>query len=185
MMAMQYSVRLPDGFDATKVRERVAERSALFDGLVGLEHKSFLFDSRDRVYAPLYVWRDSDAALRFMLDEKMFESVVATFGRPRVRRWMVLDFGHGDRAALPRFARIETDKVNSGSSLRSLAEREGEGHRSMLSRKGLFAHMVALDADRWELTRFGLWRDQASAGKSDADCVQEFQVLHVSEPTGD
>jgi hypothetical protein len=182
MLAMQYAVRLPDGFDAAKVRARVTERSALFDKLDGLEHKSFLFDSCDRVYAPLYIWRNSEAALRFMLEDRMFESVVETFGRPRVRRWMVVEFAHGTHKTLPRFARCEMDKVTSGSSLRSLVEREGEGHREALAKTGLFAHMVALDADRWELVRFSLWRDQATACKSDADCVQEYQVLHVSEP---
>ena len=182
MMAMQYSVRLPDAFDLAKMQARVAERSGLFDNLAGLEHKSFLFDARERIYAPLYIWRDHEAAQRYFLEEKMFESVVETFGRPRVRRWMVLDFAHADAKMTPRFARCEIDKVESSVSLRSLIDREGALHRSLMTTPGLFAHMVGLDADRWEIVRYSLWDAAASATPSDADCIQEYQVLHVSEP---
>jgi hypothetical protein len=182
MMAMQYSVRLPDAFDLAKMQARVAERCGLFDNLAGLEHKSFLLDARERIYAPLYIWRDTDAARRYFLEEKMFESVVETFGRPRVRRWMVLDFAHGDTGAIPRFARCEIDKVESGASLRTLIDREGAQHRSVLTTPGLFSHMVALDADRWEIVRYSLWDAATSTTPSDADCIQEYQVLHVSEP---
>lgn len=182
MMAMQYSVRLPDAFDPGKVQARVISRSGLFDNLAGLRHKSFLFDARERIYAPLYIWRDQDAARRYFVDEKMFESVVETFGRPRVRRWMVLDFAHADAGVTPHFARCEIDKVESGISLRSLVDREGTRHRDLLASAGLFAHMVALDADRWETVRYSLWDANSSAVETDADCVQEYQVLHVSEP---
>ena len=182
MMAMQYSVRLPEDFNAAKVQARVAERSGLFDNLPGLLHKSFLFDMRNRIYAPFYIWQDPDAARRFFLDERMFESVVVSFGRPRVHRWMVLDFDHGVTKTPPDFARCEIDKVEGGASLRSLIDREGVRHREMLTRPGLFAHLFALDADRWELVRYSLWQNAAAAAASDADCIQEYQVLHVSEP---
>ncbi|HYM30202.1 MAG TPA: DUF4865 family protein [Candidatus Cybelea sp.] len=184
MMAMQYSIRLPDDYDAAKIKVRVAERSALFDDLGGLEHKAFLYNPAERVYAPFYVWRDAAAARRFFL-EGLFDSVISTFGRPRVRRWIVLNFDHGEFKSKPKLARCEFDKVNSAEGLRDVVSREAGTHRTMLGRPGLFAHAIAIDTDRWELARYSVWRDEGAMPPSTSDCVLRYQVLHISEPLTD
>ena len=44
MIAMQYTIRLAGDYNIDLVRERVARRKPLFDGLEGLLHKSYLFN---------------------------------------------------------------------------------------------------------------------------------------------
>ncbi len=41
---------------------------------------------------------------------------------------------------------------------------------------GLHTRAVMLDPTRWEIARFTLWRDQACAVPSDADCVETYRV---------
>ncbi len=181
MFAMQYAVRLPDDYDVERLNARIAERRLYFDNLDGLTHKSFLYNRLQRLYAPFYLWHDSVAARRFLFGD-LFAGVVRTFGRPRVRRWTILNSGRGDRSHPPAFAAYEIDKAGSALSLADLGRRESEGHREMMGKPGLYAHVVGLDPDRWEIARFSLWHERAQMPLSHADCVQGYRVLHVSEP---
>jgi len=176
MLAMQYSVRLPVEFDTAQVRERVAKRQPLFDRLQGLAQKFYLYSERERLYAPLYIWSDHEAASRFVLDD-LFQDVIATFGRPRVRRWTVLSHGFGDQGLMPSVARIETDKIERDLPLPELKAREISGHKTALAQTGLYLHMAGLDSDRWEISHFSLWRDAGSMPKSGADCQQTYAVI--------
>ena len=54
--------------------------------------------------------------------------------------------------------------------------------QQLLENPALYMHLVALDADRWEVMRYSLWKDEASANEPNGDCVQTYGVLHVSEP---
>ena len=176
MLAMQYSVRLPVEFDAEQVQQRVARRQPLFDQLPGLARKFYLYSEPERVYAPLYIWNDHEAAERFVLED-LFQDVVTTFGRPRVRRWTVLNYGFGDQTVEPTVASVETDKIERSLPLPELQQRKTVAHQAALARSGLYVHMVGLDSDRWEICHFALWRDAAAMPKSTADCRQIFGVI--------
>ena len=89
MLAMQYSIELPVGYDTDLIRSRVENRSRLFEGLPGLIHKSYLFSDADKIYAPFYIWSDVAQARRFLFDD-LFKGVIESFRRPRVRTWMVI-----------------------------------------------------------------------------------------------
>jgi hypothetical protein len=41
--------------------------------------------------------------------------------------------------------------------------------------------VTAIDADRWEVMRFSLWQDRRHCPETESDCVQTYDVLHVSE----
>ena len=84
MLAIHYCIPLADAESLAAVRRRVAERGRLFDGMEGLAHKFFLIDPVQPTYATYYLWRDSEAALRF-LNGPFFAAVVESFGRPKVR----------------------------------------------------------------------------------------------------
>lgn len=181
MMAMQYSVRLPTEYPVERLRQRVRERGPLFDRLPGLAHKSFLIDEKLRTYAPFYVWRSHDAMREFLFGN-LFAGVIDSFGRPRIRHWSVVQFGHGDRKVRPTFACYEIDKVSQESSLAEMRARETELHQSALAQPGLFAHVTALDADRWEVCRFSLWADAKARPAVTSDCSLGYEVMYVSEP---
>lgn len=181
MLAMQYSIPLPADYDASRLRERVSARRGLFDHHVGLLHKSFIYSDVDHLYAPFYVWKNVEAARRFLLDD-LFKGVIDAFSRHRVRSWVVLGMDYGNRAFVPGFALREIDAIPAEEPLPAFMERERQRQRELLADPHLYMHLVALDADRWEVMRYSLWQDQSAAPMPAADCVQAYGVLHVSEP---
>ena len=147
MLAMQYSVRLPQEFDETQIRKHVAIRSPLFNGFPGLRHKFYLYDSEEKVYAPFYIWENAQYAQEFLLDN-LFNGVSQKFGRPRVRSWQVVAFDYGNLKEDPGYMRSAIDKVSARQSVGTQMDREKARHDKLLNAAGLYAHMVLLDPDR-------------------------------------
>jgi hypothetical protein len=182
MLAMQYSIRLASDFDEARIRQRVAQRGHLFDGMPGLAHKAYLFNAEQHVYAPFYVWDDHFKAREFLLGE-IFADVVRAFGRPRVRMWGARDFDIvGDPAQMPLVAVRCVEALAPDADLGKLDRAEREHHGDMLAKRGIWAHSTGLDCDRWELVRYSLWRDAESAQQVTGDCINTYEVLRVSGP---
>jgi len=177
MLAMQYSIELPFGYDTGLIRDRVETRSKLFEGLPGLIHKSYLLNEADKIYAPFYIWSDVAEARKFLFDD-LFRGVIESFHRPRVRSWMVLDARYGNRGFAPSFAIRETDRIAPEDNLEARFRQESQEQQALAANEHLHFHAVALDAERWELVRYSLWRDEASAVMPAADCIQTYEVLH-------
>lgn len=176
MLAMQYSVRLPTEFNSDEVKKRVSRRGPMFEGYPGLAHKFYLYDEEERIYAPLYIWENGQSAGNFLMDS-LFGDVVQDFGRPRVRSWQILEFGYGNSEDLPQHMHAEVDKVCEKQSLKELKAEETERHQKILTAEGLFAHMVLLDPDRWEISHCSFWSNKGQAIKSSADSVYDFEVI--------
>lgn len=182
MLAMQYSIPLPHDYHAEQIRARVSERKALFDDHAGLLHKSFIYSEKDHIYAPFYIWKDVSEAKEFLLDD-LFKGVVSTFSRHRVRSWIVVSMRYGNRASVPTYARREIDPLPPEESLSIWSTHEKEQQEALITNHpGLYLHVVALDADRWEVLRYSLWESAAAAPKAATDCYQSYDLLHVSEP---
>ncbi|HEU0070487.1 MAG TPA: DUF4865 family protein [Alphaproteobacteria bacterium] len=182
MIAMQYTIRLAEDYGAQNIRARVQQRYAMFDNLPGLAHKSYLFSPQDRLYAPFYIWTDHDAARDFLIGD-VFQNVSDTFSRPRVRTWNILCYDVFNPDLTPTLAVRESDAIEPEGRLSELAKTERAAHENLHGVSGLHSHAVALDADRWELVRFSLWRDEAAGkNKARADTVQTYEVLHLSTP---
>lgn len=182
MLAMQYSIQLPVYWEVDQIRQRVDKRSKLFDGHSGLVHKSFLYNGKEKIYAPFYIWQDVIEAQKFLLDD-LFKGVVATFNRCRVRSWFVIHAAYGNRNLIPTFALREVDSIDPEEKLDHFLAQEKEAQSELLKNENLYMQVVALDADRWEILRFSLWKEAESAPKSFSDLYIPYEVLHVSEPS--
>ncbi len=180
MLAMQYTIELPSGYDEAPIRERVSRRARLFDELGGLHHKSFLFNAADGLYAPFYIWDNEEAARDFLMND-LFSGVIDSFHRPRVRNWNVIRVIDGNRDLIPSYCLQEVDNIPSDTSLQSLMLSEVELQKDLSTNPDLYFHAIALDPDRWELVRYSIWKNRAAAITSGADCVQDYEVLHVSD----
>lgn len=180
MFAMQYTIQLSADYEEALIRKRVEERSGLFDRLPGLYHKSYLFSPADKLYAPFYLWENHAAGRAFLLND-LFRGVIDTFSRPRVRTWTVLATGHGNPELTAAHAVREADLIPADQDLKALLRREQEQVEALRKNQNLYFIASALDADRWELIRYYLWKDQASEACIGADCSQVYEVLHVSE----
>src|SRR5476651_632979 len=96
MIAMQYSFTLPADYAMSIIERRIADNGARLDGLPGLIFKTYLYarrddqelPSRENIYAPFYLWRDTASMTRF-LTGSAFAALSQAFGRPRVRSWLV------------------------------------------------------------------------------------------------
>jgi hypothetical protein len=181
MLAMQYSIPLPADYDDKLITQRVEQRSKLFDDLDGLLHKAFLYNAKDKLYAPFYVWQNMAQARQFLLDQ-LFRGVMESFKRPRVRNWVVVDQAYGNRNLRPTHAIREIDAIPAGQDIESLLKAEQASQQEMLKDENLYYHLTAIDPDRWEIIRYHLWLNAASAPKLGSDCIQTYDVLHVSEP---
>lgn len=84
MLAMHYAIALKGADQVAAVRARAAERGPWFDGMAGLGVKLFLIDAVEPCYATFYLWREAEAALRF-LEGAFFRALAETFGRPEVK----------------------------------------------------------------------------------------------------
>lgn len=181
MIAMQYTIRLAGDYDLQLLRDRVAQRKKLFDGLKGLLHKTYMFNPEQAVYAPFYVWENDDAARAFLTSD-LFRNVIKTFGRPRVRLWSVLEFGGHVDENTPKLAVRELDIIPAEDDLGTLATSERERHEAALGQDGLCFHLSAMDPDRWEIMRYSVWCDPDKIEKCDADAVESFDILELCEP---
>ena len=181
MLAMQYSIQLPVNYDVALIEQRVNERKQLFDGHKGLVHKSFLYNEQDKLYAPFYIWKHVIEAQAFLLDD-LFKGVVETFSRCRVRSWFVVHMAYGNRKLVPTFARREVDIIPPEEKLDNFLRYEKDVQSSLVADPNLYMQIAAFDADRWEVLRFSLWKDEAAAVKPSSDSYIDYQVLHVSEP---
>lgn len=180
MLAMQYSVRLPKEFTIEQVNQHVSKRSQLFKDCPGLKHKFYLYDPEENIYAPFYIWENSQYAQNFLLN-KLFSGVVERFGRPRVRSWQILDMDFGTYKKDPGYMRCSVDKVPSNKPLAQVINHEKAIHRDTLAKEGLYAHLVLLDADRWEIARFGFWENEDRVEEATADCVVGYDVLKMNQ----
>jgi hypothetical protein len=177
MLAMQYSIELPMGYDPQLIKARVQNRSKLFEGLAGLVHKSYLFSDADKIYAPFYLWSDAGKAREFLFDD-LFKGVIESFRRPRVRTWIVLDSVYGNKSFEPTFAIRETDRIAPEDSLEERFRQERAEQQELAKNEHLHFHAVALDAERWELVRYSMWRNAVTSVMPAADCIQTYEVLH-------
>lgn len=183
MLAMQYSIQLSPEYDAQAIAARVAARKGLFDDHEGLVHKSFLYNDAEKIYAPFYVWENVNKAQKFLMND-LFKGVIDTFSRCRVRSWFSTHMAYGNRDVVPTFAYREVDVIAPEVPLDAFLQAEKEHQDALLADENLYMHVVAFDAERWEILRFSLWKDKVSAQKPTSDSYLEYDVLHVSEPQG-
>ena len=181
MQAMQYTIQLPSDYSTDIIVNRVQKRSQLFDDLPGMAHKSFLYNEDEKLYAPFYVWKDEEASRAFLLND-LFKGVIDSFSRPRVRQWHVLEMRYGHFHGAPTFAMREADPIHPQEDLQAMMLREKRQQEALLGNEHLYLHVVALDPDRWELVRYSVWKDRASASEPYSDCVTDYEVMHVSDP---
>ncbi len=181
MIAMQYTIRLAGDFSADEVRDRVENRRGLFDRLSGLIHKSFLYNETEGLYAPFYVWED-DGSARAFLTGGLFQGLVETFGRPRVRCWTVIAYSESGAADAVQMAVKEVDAIAAETRLADLVRDEEVRHAAAAKAPGLGCHLVGIDPDRWELMRYSTWKGHDCRPACDADMMECYDILHLSRP---
>ncbi|RDI98650.1 DUF4865 family protein [Dyella solisilvae] len=181
MIAMQYSFTLPADYDMAIVRRRIADKGPSLDHFDGLLLKAYLHATRgeqsaENLYAPFYVWRDSEAMQRF-LGSPGFAALTQAFGWPSIRCWQVWDAYLSPQARQARFATREIRPIAPYAALDALRDEAREAlHRD--TERGALAAVTAFEPTTWSWVSFRLFDDMPphpSAG-------QHYDVGHVSQP---
>ncbi|HTP39051.1 MAG TPA: DUF4865 family protein [Steroidobacteraceae bacterium] len=183
MIAMQYSFTLPADYDMAIIRRRIAEKGHLLDHFEGLHMKAYLHatrgeDSRENLYAPFYVWRDSEAMQRF-LGGAGFEALVQSFGWPSIRCWQVWDATLPPEAAHARFASRDIQPIAPYTALEALRRNELARMQHDLER-GALAAVTAFEPTTWTRVSFRLYDEMPL--RSPGEGAQRYAVGHVSQP---
>jgi Domain of unknown function (DUF4865) len=188
VQTMQYTITLPADYDMSIIHERVRSRGHRTDGFPGLAFKAYLIRERGvdgspvNLYAPFYLWDDTEGMNRFLWGGGGFGGIVSDFGRPAVRSWTSVHQAAGpDRGQPPRFATRLLEAVPDGADPAEVVPlARAEAERTALL-PGVHRTVLALDPDRWELVRLTLWTQPPPAEESAG--ATRYRVLHLSEGT--
>jgi hypothetical protein len=169
MIAMQYEITLPAGYDMEVIRERVRTRGPARDDFEGLGFKAYLL--RDTQYAPFYVWNTTAGMANFLYRGGGFQNIIRDFGRPTVQHWPGVAFVRG-RATRAEYA---TRKITRLAPEANPVEVVEEAESELTAAPGLHSAAVGVDPRTWEVVRFELWEEHP--GEEGV-----YEVLHLSEP---
>lgn len=184
MEAMHYVITLPADYDMAIIRARVASKGPLLDDFPGLGLKAYLIREKGvrgaaiNQYAPFYLWVSPDGMARFLWQGGGFAGLVASFGRPSVRRWAGVSCLPGS-SSLPdaRFATLDEQpiaaEIDPAEAIAQAAGRLAAG----TDHDGACLSALAVDTTAWTLATFSLW-----AGEPPPDAGTAFELLHLSRP---
>ncbi len=171
MLAMQYSFTLPTDYDMAIIERRIAAKGAMLDGFPGLAFKAYLWAetgfSRENLYAPVYLWRDTSGLTRF-LEGEGFKALVAAFGRPVIRTWVPRATAQSPDIASAAWATRRIGVIGGGATLADIP--------AGVPQPGALASLDAYEPGTWSTLNVDLWRDRPEV---DAD-TQLYRVGHVS-----
>lgn len=183
MIAMQYSFTLPADYDMAIVRRRIAEKGPSLDHFDGLHLKAYLHATKgehsgENLYAPFYVWRDSEAMQRF-LGGAGFQALAQAFGWPSIRCWQVWDAYLPPQARQARFASREVHPIAPYTALDDLRNIARETLQRDVERSAIAA-VTAFEPTTWSWVSLRLFEEKPSFAH--ADTRQWYGVGHVSQP---
>ena len=184
MYAMQYEITLPEDYDMSIIRRRVATKGPLLDAFPGLGLKAYLIrergveDSPVNQYAPFYLWASVDGMNRFLWGGGGFGAIVASFGRPAVRHWTGVAAAPGPATtALPTRATRSVASIPDHVDPAVAVERARSEMQRLANLPDVHSTAVAVDPQGWTLVHFTLWTRIAP----DVEGTR-YEVLHLSTP---
>ncbi|WP_266156521.1 DUF4865 family protein [Dyella silvatica] len=186
MIAMQYSFVLPADYDMSIIRQRIASKGHLLDGFPKLRFKAYLsadrnrptLPTRDNLYAPFYLWDDSEGMNAF-LGSETFAALTQAFGWPSIQTWSVWQAKLSPDLSKAVCATREITAIPAYTSLDELRRQENEVAQRDVS-QGALATVTAFEPTRWSLLRFRLWAEpRAGLAREDR---QLYEVGHLSLP---
>jgi hypothetical protein len=183
MIAMQYSFALPADYDMDIVDRRIAEKGHLLDNFPGLKFKAYLTArrsggetrSQENLYAPFYVWAQSEGLNNFVCGEG-FAGVSQAFGWPDVKTWVVWRAHLSAKIAEARFATREIVAIAPHAALTELRKREADVVIGDVESGGALASVAAFEPTHWTRVRFRLWSEPPAATAG----MQIYRVGHMS-----
>ncbi|WP_309958150.1 MULTISPECIES: DUF4865 family protein [Variovorax] len=182
---MQYSFVLPADYDMDIIDRRVTEKGHALDNHKPLVFKSYTLarqgeattKSNENLYAPFYVWHDTDGMNDFLCSEG-FKRLVASFGWPIVRAWPLVVANEHANISLGKFATREIVHLDPFTALDELRASESLKAKIAVESEGAVAAVSAFEPSTWTLVRFRAWSNPRSGSAN----IQAYEIAHVSRP---
>jgi len=128
------------------------------------------------LYASVYLWFDAEATAAFVMGER-FQSVIDSFGRPRIETWLTLDLRLGPaRHALSLYR--EESLIDAAADRPAVLASETERNREIAAQDDTLAVWIVLEIDSWRLTRFTLSAEAPDSGRAGT----VYDVLYLAKP---
>lgn len=187
MIAMQYSFVLPADYDMAIIRQRIASKGHLLDHFPRLIFKAYLSadrenertSSRENLYAPFYLWEDSEGMNNFLCGEG-FAGLTQSFGWPSVKTWSVWRSCLSNDITEARYATREVIAIPPYASLSELRQRESDEAQEAVIRGGVLCAVTGFEPMSWTLVRLRLWHDLHDSFSNGN--LQQYEVGHISLP---
>jgi hypothetical protein len=117
---------------------------------------------------------------RFLWGGEGFAGIVGDFGRPSGQTWTVTHIEDGPaHHVAPRFATKLTASLEEHEDPQLAANENARWVEQQKVLVGVHTAIAGIDSRTWQTVRFTLW-DARPVSQPGA----EYQVLHLSEPTG-
>jgi hypothetical protein len=171
------------------IDRRVQEKGHVLDEHAPLLFKAYLTarkddpvtKSRENLYAPFYVWRDTDG-MRDFVSSTGFVGLAQSFGWPQVLTWpAVVSLQVVEALSGAKFASKEVVGIAPFADLQQLRRAERELSRVTIEENHALLAFSAFEPDGWTLVRLRMYSTTPPA--TNAMTSQTYDVLHVSIPT--
>lgn len=189
MIAMQYSFTLPADYDMDIIDRRIRDKGPLLDNFPHLAFKAYLTarkddavtGSRDNLYAPFYVWNNSQGLNDFVCGPG-FAGVSHAFGRPQIKTWIVWQTAISADIRQARFATREIAVIGGDTDLTDLRARDSAAATADIETGSALASAAAFDPSTWTRLRFRLWHDLPETALQPD--TRAYRLGHLSLPGG-
>lgn len=180
MMIAQYETRLPVDHDMAALREWLAERGGVWDGMPELHFKAILtreagsFGARENSWSSVYLWRQ-DQAFRDWLVRGGYEVVTDRYGRAGIESFVALDAFRGP-ASDARFLYRDDVAITVDTNPTGAIEEEIERSRQRATDPDVVAACVGIDPLGWKAVRITL----SDAEPTPSSRGVPYQVAYLS-----
>ncbi len=177
MITMQYRINLPNDYDMQIIKKRVADNGDKTDGFQGLLFKCYLIqernaDSFENIYAPLYIWKDSNGMNQFLFGG-YYDNIIKSFGWQNINIGVPLLIDLKNDFMDSKFVTEDKYYIVPRLSLSSFRESVLKPNQS----DNEFSGQVCIyNPDKWEYSHFYFYKK-----RPDGLCnSNSYQILHIS-----
>jgi len=193
MDLLQYTFTLDPGFSMAAIRERVAAKRHLLEGLPGLRWKAWLLSetlpgrTQAKTYAPLYLFEGSPAVQAFLCGD-LYKSVTDSFGWTRPHHGRAMG-GPSTSIAGARSCALTVSSLDDHAALRRALAASGglaPSPQPCPAMGTALATLKQLDIARMQLRDYTFCSCEAAAlSEVHADLIYEVVAVSGGLPRGD
>ncbi len=180
MIAMQYTIQLPDDFDMTTIRQRVHHNGHKTDGFPDLLMKAYLIQENNEEtgaknrYAPFYLWEKQEGMNQFIFDG-FYDNILRSFGWQHIAIGIPYDITI-DKESIhkSRYVLILEHAITPSDSMSSPSYTLTKTH--LASDALPLGKILVYNPDKWQYAELYFYETAPTYSTGD----KLFEILHLS-----